>query len=106
MQKRSKKQTMTKKELVHLIAQEKNIRPGVVRQIVQAFLDGIAKCLLSGGRLEFRNFGVFEVVKRAQKIGRNPKKAHEAIIIPARHAITFASSKNLRVQLPVDAKNE
>jgi len=52
--------------------------------------------LSDGDRLEFRDFGVFEVVKRKQKIGRNPKNAAVPIIIPERKAVKFTPGKKMK----------
>src|SRR5690242_11370420 len=73
--------TTTKKKLINAISQEKGIHPNDVRHVIQAFLDKMTDSLKQGDRLEFRDFGVFEVVERKQKIGRNPKKADEPIVI-------------------------
>lgn len=91
-----KKNTMTKKKLINSISQEKEIHPNDVRHVIQAFLDKITDCLSQGERLEFREFGVFEVVERKQKIGRNPKNAAVPIIIPARLAVKFTPGKKMR----------
>lgn len=90
------KRTVTKKDLVTLISQEKNIHPNEVRHIVQAFLDKVMESLARGDRLEFREFGIFEVVRRKQKIGRNPKKAGVPIVIPPRNAVKFTPGKKMR----------
>ena len=90
------KSTMTKKKLIHSISQEKGIHPNDVRHVIQAFLDKMTDCLSQGDRLEFRDFGVFEVVERKQKIGRNPKNASVPIIIPARSAVKFTPGKKMR----------
>jgi len=92
----SSKNTMTKKKLINSISQEKGIHPNDVRHVIQAFLDKMTDCLSEGERLEFRDFGVFEVVQRKQKIGRNPKKAEQPIIIPARSAVKFTPGKKMR----------
>ena len=91
----SKKQTATKKKLINSIAQNKNIHPNDARQIVQAFLDKIIESLANGDRLEFRDFGIFEIVERKQKIGRNPKKADVPIVIPARLIVKFTPGKKM-----------
>jgi len=90
------KKTMTKKRLIQSISQEKSIHPNDVRHVIQSFLDKMTDCLAEGSRLEFRDFGVFEVVTRKQKVGRNPKKADEAIIIPERNAVKFTPGKRMR----------
>jgi integration host factor subunit beta len=92
----TKKNTMTKKKLINFISQDKGIHPNDVRHVIQAFLDKITDCLSQGERLEFREFGVFEVVERKQKIGRNPKKAAVPIVIPARLAVKFTPGKKMR----------
>lgn len=88
--------TTTKKKLIQSISQEKGIHPSDVRHVIQAFLDKMTERLREGDRLEFRDFGVFEVVERKQKIGRNPKKADEPIVIPARNAVKFTPGKKMR----------
>ncbi|MFA6915908.1 MAG: HU family DNA-binding protein [Parachlamydiales bacterium] len=91
-----KNATMTKKRLIQSIAQEKGIHPNDVRHVIQSFLDKMTDCLANGERLEFRDFGVFEIVERKQKIGRNPKNAGVPIVIPARNAVKFTPGKKMR----------
>ncbi len=88
--------TVTKKKLIQVISQERSIHPNDVRNVVQAFLDVMTKFLSQGDRLEFRDFGVFEIVERKQKIGRNPKNAAVPIVIPARLAVKFTPGKKMR----------
>lgn len=98
----AKKNTMTKKKLINSISQDKGIHPNDVRHVIQAFLDKITDCLSQGERLEFREFGVFEVVERKQKIGRNPKNAAVPIVIPARLAVKFTPGKKMRQVVEAD----
>lgn len=98
--------TITKKELVQKISQKLGIHPNEVRNIIQSFLDEMTECLAKGDRLEFRDFGVFEIVERKQKIGRNPKNATVPIVIPARPAVKFTTGKKMKKmieKLPVSA---
>lgn len=88
--------TKTKKQLISKIAAKTNQHPNEVRAIVQSFLDEITECLSCGDRLEFRDFGVFEVVTRKKKIGRNPKNAGIAIVIPERQAVKFTAGKKMK----------
>ena len=88
--------TITKKKLVQVISQDLGLHPNDVRNVVQGFLDRMTDYLAQGDRLEFRDFGVFEIVERKQKIGRNPKNAGVPIIIPARLAVKFTSGKKMR----------
>ena len=88
--------TVTKKKLIQTISQSKGLHPNDVHNVIQAFLDTMPESLSQGDRLEFRDFGVFEVVERKQKIGRNPKNASVPIVIPARKAVKFTPGKKMR----------
>ncbi|MCF7852316.1 MAG: HU family DNA-binding protein [Simkaniaceae bacterium] len=88
--------TITKKKLIQVISQQKRVHPNDVRNVIQAFLDVMTDYLSKGDRLEFRDFGVFEVVERKQKVGRNPKNAMVPIIIPARPAVKFTPGKKMK----------
>ncbi len=88
--------TITKKKLVQIISHKQGLHPNDVRNVIQAFLDEMTECLAKGDRLEFRDFGVFELVKRKQKIGRNPKRANVPIVIPPRLAVKFTAGKEMK----------
>lgn len=88
--------TVTKKRLIHTISQARGLHPNDVRNVIQAFLDAMTDSLSQGDRLEFRDFGVFEIVERKQKIGRNPKNAGVPIVIPARKAVKFTPGKKMK----------
>lgn len=99
MEMKTKKKTMSKEKLIALISQEKEIHPNDVRHVIQAFLDKATEYLAEGYRLEFRDFGIFEVVERKEKIGRNPKKPEEQIIIPPRRVAKWTPGKKMREQI-------
>jgi integration host factor subunit beta len=99
MEMKMKKKTMSKEKLIALISQEKEIHPNDVRHVIQAFLDKATEYLAEGYRLEFRDFGIFEVVERKEKIGRNPKKPEEKIIIPPRRVAKWTPGKKMREQI-------
>lgn len=88
--------TVTKKKLVQMISQKCGMHPNDVRNVTQSFLDLMTDFLAHGDRLEFRDFGVFEIVERKQKIGRNPKNASVPIVIPARAAVKFTPGKRMK----------
>jgi len=65
--------TTTKKELVDRIAQNTQAKHALVKATVQGFLDEIISELAKGNRLEFRDFGVFQVRERPARTAQNPK---------------------------------
>ena len=88
--------TITKKKLIQEVSQEQEVHPNDVRNVIQAFLDIMTAYLARGDRLEFRDFGVFEIVVRKQKIGLNPINAPVPIVIPARAAVKFTPGKKMK----------
>ena len=65
-------------------------------KIVQRTLDLITDALSQNKTVELRNFGVFEVRERKQRIGRNPNKPLQVVTIPARKVVKFKPGKVMR----------
>lgn len=61
---------------------------------VDAFLNEIEEVLKSGEELNFIGWGKFEVVERAERVGRNPKTGEE-IKIEAKKTVKFKAGKTL-----------
>ncbi len=80
--------TTTKKDLIDRIADETKYKRNDVRSIVQSFLDGVITELGEGNRLEFRDFGVFELKDRAPRMAQNPRTL-ERVPVPARRTVKF-----------------
>jgi len=85
---RSDSRTITKKELVARIAEKTNQTKVVAKDIIQMFLDEIIRELGRGNRLEFREFGVFEIKERAARKAQNPRTL-EKVDVPAKHVVKF-----------------
>ena len=51
---------MTKKEIVKTISDETGLNQQQIKQIVQKTFDSIIATLVEEGRIELRNFGVFQ----------------------------------------------
>lgn len=84
--------TITKREIAERIARMTGQPQLVVKEIIQEFFNEILNELVKGNRLEFRDFGVFEVVVRKPRIGRNPRSGKE-VVVPAKRAVTFKMGK-------------
>ena len=79
---------VTKREIVQTIAKELGLTQHQAQQIVQQTLDAIVNTLVEEGRVELRNFGVFEVRWRKPRTARNPSTG-EKIMVPVRCTVTF-----------------
>ena len=87
--------TITKKELVNRIAERTGQTKVVVKEILQHFLDEIIEELAVGNRLEFREFGVFEVRERAARKAQNPRTL-EKVYVPAKRVVKFKVGRTMR----------
>lgn len=85
---------MTKKEIVRKIAAEMNLSQSVVQEIVQRTLEEIIDAMTRDGRIELRNFGVFEVKMRAPRQARNPQ-TNERLDLPRRLVVGFKPGKEM-----------
>ncbi len=90
---------MTKRDLVMRIADETGLIQQDVHAVIQKSLDYIVEALEEGSTVEFRNFGVFEVRERKQRIGRNPNKPENVVTIPARKVVKFKPGKVMRERI-------
>ena len=80
--------TVTKKELIERLAEQSGLKRQDVRQVVQGLLDEVINELGKGNRLEFRDFGIFDVRERAERVAQNPKTL-ERVMVPAKRTARF-----------------
>ena len=83
---------MTKKEIVRTISEKLNMTQLKTKDIVQNVFDCIAETLIAEGRIELRNFGVFEVRKRAARKARNPRTGDE-VLVKEKYVVAFKAGK-------------
>jgi integration host factor subunit beta len=95
--------TITKKDLVDRIAEQSGNKRIVVKKIVQQFLEEIINELGVGNRLEFRDFGVFEVRARAARIAQNPKTM-EKVEVPSKRTVKFKIGRLMKERLYQDER--
>jgi len=85
---------VTKKEIVKRISEDIGLTQLKTKEIVQRTLDAIIDTLVTEGRIELRNFGVFEVKRRAPRKARNPRTG-EKVYVPAKNVVTFKPGKEM-----------
>ena len=83
---------MTKKEIVKQIADRIGETQLKTKDIVQRTFDAIVDTLIEQGRIELRNFGVFEVKQRKARKARNPRTG-ERVEVPPKCVVTFKPGK-------------
>ena len=98
---------MTKKEIVKTISEEIGLTQLKTKEIVQKTFDAIVETLVEDtkanitkggdgplGRIELRNFGVFEVKRRAARKARNPRTG-EKVFVAEKFVVTFKPGKEM-----------
>src|SRR5258707_3147323 len=85
---------VTKKEIVKQISERIGLTQLKTKDIVQQTFDAIVETLLDVGRIELRNFGVFEVKQRKARKARNPRTG-EKVDVPAKNVVTFKPGKEM-----------
>jgi integration host factor subunit beta len=85
---------VTKKEIVKTISDEIGLTQLKTKEIVQKTFDAIVETLVEDKRIELRNFGVFEVKKRAARKARNPRTG-DKVYVPEKYVVTFKPGKEM-----------
>ena len=88
------KRDVTKKEIVRTISEEIGLTQLKTKEIVQKTFDAIVETLVEDGRIELRNFGVFEVKRRAPRKARNPRTG-EKVDVAEKFVVTFKPGKEM-----------
>src|SRR5690606_36065139 len=86
---------MKKAQIVSEVARKLKIKEKEALGIVDEIIEQIKLTVAEKGRLEIRDFGVFQVKTRKPRIGRNPRDKRE-YPIPERKVVTFRAGKLLR----------
>jgi integration host factor subunit beta len=95
--------TVTKKDLIDRIADATGQKRVLVKDTVQAFLDEVIIELGKGNRLEFRDFGVFEIRKRKPRMAQNPKTL-EPVEVPSKRVVKFKVGRRMQQTLDGDVE--
>ncbi len=90
--------TTTKKDLIDRIAEDTRQKRTAVKRTVQCFLQYVIDELGRGNRLEFRDFGVFEIRDRAPRVAQNPKTL-ERVPVPAKKTVKFKVGRMMKIAL-------
>ena len=86
---------MTKSELIAQVAKETGSSKVDAKKALESILSHLTKTLKKDGRIAFFGLGIFEVVKRKKRQGRNPR-TNEPVTIKAHKAVRFKAAKTLK----------
>ncbi|SFM93468.1 integration host factor subunit beta [Formivibrio citricus] len=87
---------MTKSELIAKLTERYPQLVGKDAELaVKTILDGMARSLSQGQRIEIRGFGSFDLNYRPPRQGRNPKSGAK-VLVPEKYVPHFKAGKELR----------
>ena len=92
---------MTKADIVKQIAAKTGVQHQQAQEVVQLTFDHIVEALVRDGRIELRDFGVFETRLAPPRIARNPKTGAE-VSLPERRRVRFRAGQLLAQRVNVD----
>jgi len=94
---------MTKKDIVRTIAEATGLPHKEARILVQTTFDTLVDTLVKEGRIELRNFGVFQIKQREARIGRNPRTG-EMVPVMAKRVVVFKPGKQMEAKVQAAAE--
>ena len=89
---------MTKKDIVRTIAEQIDLPQLRTKDLVQRTFDALIEALAKEGRIELRNFGVFEIKRREARMARNPRTG-EKVPVQAKNVLTFKPGKEMEARV-------
>ncbi len=89
---------MTKKDIVRTIAEQIDLPQLRTKELVQRTFDALIEALVREGRVELRNFGVFQIKRREARVARNPRTG-ERVPVQAKSVVTFKPGKEMEARV-------
>jgi nucleoid DNA-binding protein len=91
-------QIVTKKDIVRTIAEQIELPQLRTKELVQKTFDALIDALVREGRIELRNFGVFQIKKREARMARNPRTG-ERVPVQAKSVVSFKPGKEMEARV-------
>ena len=95
----------TKRELIKRVAIKTDQKQHIAKRIVQTFMDEMIEELAHGNRLEFREFGVFDTIRKKPRLARNPRTG-DVVKVPAKVVVHFKVGRLMKSKVAAIAQRE
>ena len=92
------KKNFTRKNLSSNVHQNLGFSKNISSLIIDDFFESLVSELVKFNKIKISSFGVFQVVEKKERIGRNPKTKVEATI-SARKIVKFKPSNKIKDKL-------
>ena len=90
--------TVTKADLAEHLFEKVGLNKREAKEFVDLFFEELRGALISEGSIKLTGFGNFDVRKKSERPGRNPKTG-EQIPVTARKVVTFHASQKLKERM-------
>ncbi|ANC34684.1 integration host factor subunit alpha [Anaplasma phagocytophilum] len=88
-------QTLTKARIASMINREIGLSREDSLAIVGEILDEMSSSLVRCGSLKISSFGIFKVIRKKERVGRNPKTL-EKFVVEEHNTVTFCPSVTVK----------
>ena len=92
------KKNFTRKNLSNKLYQKLGFSKNFSSTIIDKFFDTLSSEIIKLNKIKISSFGTFSVIKKTERIGRNPKTKHEAKI-SSRKVVKFKPSILIKEKL-------
>ena len=89
---------MTKQDIVRTISERLDLPKAKAQEAVQTTFDALINALVKEGRVELRNFGVFQIKRRDGRVARNPRTG-DVVNVPPRYFVSFKPGKEMEARV-------
>ncbi len=96
---------LTKAEMAEKLFEEIGLNKREAKEMVEMFFEKIRLSLEDGSQVKLSGFGNFDLRKKQERPGRNPKTGEE-IPISARQVVTFRPGQKLKTRVEAYAGSE
>lgn len=93
---------LTKADMAEKLANDLKFNKRDAKNTVEIFFEEIRSALEGGEQVKLSGFGNFDLRKKGQRPGRNPKTGEE-IPITARRVVTFRPGQKLKARVEVNS---
>ena len=87
--------TLTRADLAETVVQKVGLPRNESQELVELVIKALSESLASGEAVKLSSFGSFNIRKKGQRIGRNPKTGKEVPITP-RRVLVFRPSNIMK----------
>ena len=90
--------TITKADLADYLYEKVGLNKREAKEFVDLFFEELRSALISEESIKLTGFGNFDVRKKSERPGRNPKTGQQ-IPVTARKVVTFHASQKLKERM-------